>query len=213
MINGAVYDPCDNQNRNLYGWFDRSGPRSVCPRTTSSARPALGIRWRRRFSPSAYPIGTTANALTNNYPNLQPNNKYQYLTSIKIDHIDRSVAGTSRGTTLPSNPTKTMRLTASTARQPRPAGTRPRLRRCISMRTTRPRQGLCSMPDSTYTRHNAAQNSAVQNFKASTLGLNTAANMPGGAANTFPIIHGLQTNRQSVPQLGINNAPFIDDNW
>jgi hypothetical protein len=64
-----------------------------------------------------------------------------------------------------------------------------------------------------YTSHNAAQNAFVQNFTASTLGLNTAANMPGGAANTFPIIYGLTTNRQSVPQLGNNNAPFIDHNW
>ncbi len=63
-----------------------------------------------------------------------------------------------------------------------------------------------------FTRHDALQNSAVQNFKATTLGLNTAANMPGGAANTFPIFSGLTVNRQSVPQLGINNAPFIDDN-
>src|SRR6202035_1634109 len=64
-----------------------------------------------------------------------------------------------------------------------------------------------------YTRHAAMQNSAVQDFKASTLGLNTAANMPGGAANTFPIFNGLTTNRQGVPQMGINNAPFIDDNY
>ena len=64
-----------------------------------------------------------------------------------------------------------------------------------------------------FTRHAAMQNSAVQNFKATTLGLNTAANMPGGAANTFPIFNGLTVNRQSVPQMGINNAPFIDDNW
>jgi hypothetical protein len=53
----------------------------------------------------------------------------------------------------------------------------------------------------------------VQDFEASKLGLNTAANMPGGAANTFPIIYGLSTNRQSVPQMGNNNAPFYDDNW
>ncbi len=30
--------------------------------------------------------GPLPTQLTNNYPNLQPNNKYQYLTSIKIDH-------------------------------------------------------------------------------------------------------------------------------
>ena len=37
--------------------------------------------------------------------------------------------------------------------------------------------------------------------------------MPGGAANTFPIFYGLSVNRQGVPQMGINNAPFIDNNW
>jgi hypothetical protein len=37
--------------------------------------------------------------------------------------------------------------------------------------------------------------------------------MPGGAANTFPIITGLNVNRSGVPNLGINNAPFYDDNW
>lgn len=34
------------------------------------------------------------------------------------------------------------------------------------------------------------QNSAVQNVEASTLGLNTAANKPGAAENTFPICTG-----------------------
>jgi hypothetical protein len=37
--------------------------------------------------------------------------------------------------------------------------------------------------------------------------------MPGGAANTFPVFYGLTVNNQSVPQMGINNAPFIDNNW
>jgi TonB dependent receptor len=64
-----------------------------------------------------------------------------------------------------------------------------------------------------FTRHNALQDSAVQNFKVSSLGLNTAANMPGGAAGTFPIITGLTVNRQNVPNMGVNNAPFYDDNW
>jgi len=57
-----------------------------------------------------------------------------------------------------------------------------------------------------FTRHSAAQDAFVQDIQASSLGLNTAANMPGGAASTFPIIYGLQTNQQGVPQLGNNNA-------
>src|SRR6202034_2441066 len=59
--------------------------------------------------------------------------------------------------------------------------------------------------------------SAVQNFKATTLGLNTAANMPGGAANTFPIFswpgNTPSVNHSTLPNLGVNNAPFIDDNY
>ena len=81
------------------------------------------------------------------------------------------------------------------------------------MRTIRPRRVLCSTPDSTIRATTPLQDSAVQNFDPTTLGLNTSANMPGGAAKTFPIIHGLTVNRQNVPQLGINNAPFIDHNW
>ena len=53
-----------------------------------------------------------------------------------------------------------------------------------------------------YTSHNAAQDSAVQNFKATTLGLNTAANMPGGAAKTFPIISGLTANNHERSEFG-----------
>jgi hypothetical protein len=68
-----------------------------------------------------------------------------------------------------------------------------------------------------FTRHAAAQDSAVQNFKATTLGLNTAANMPGGAANTFPIFswpgNTPSVNHSTLPNLGVNNAPFIDDNY
>jgi hypothetical protein len=64
-----------------------------------------------------------------------------------------------------------------------------------------------------WTRHDALQDAAVQNFDQTTLGLPSLATMPGGAAKTFPIFYGLTVNHQNVPQLGINNAPFIDNDW
>src|SRR5580704_5469663 len=158
------------------------------------------------------PSGATANELTNNYPNLQPNNKYQYLTSIKIDHTigqlwhlsgyyiaeysnkDNAadgINGTAASTRWNTTPAPQVYLNADYTATPR----------------------LVLHAGFDYTSHNAAQDSAVQNFKASTLGLNTAANMPLGAANTFPIFTGLTVNRQTVPNMGVNNAPFIDHNW
>jgi len=47
-----------------------------------------------------------------------------------------------------------------------------------------------------------------QNFKASSLGLNTAANMPGGAANTFPIFNGLTVDNTSVRNWESTTLPL-----
>ena len=158
------------------------------------------------------PSGATASALTNNYPNLQPNNKYQYLTSIKIDHSIGEKWHFS-GYYIAEIRTRTMRLMALTASA---ASTRwnttpaPQLYLNADYTAT-PNLVLHAGLD--FTRHDALQDAAVQNFNATTLGLPTAANMPGGAAKTFPIFSGLTVNRQGVPQLGINNAPFNDNNW
>jgi len=45
------------------------------------------------------------------------------------------------------------------------------------------------------------QNSAVAKLRCDNSWLNTAANMPGGAARTFPIISGLNVNRSGVPKF------------
>lgn len=158
------------------------------------------------------PSGATAGALNNNYPNLQPNNKYQYLTSIQIDHsIGQRWHFSGYYIAEQSNKDNAADGINGTAAQTR-WNTTPAPQVYLNADyTATPRLVLHGGFD--FTRHNAAQDAFVQNFKASALGLNTAANMPGGAANTFPKIYGLTTNNQSVPQLGNNNAPFYDDNW
>ena len=159
------------------------------------------------------PSGATANALTNNYPNLQPNNKYQYLTSIKIDHsigqtwhfsgyyiAEQSnkdnaadgINGVGSPTRWNTTPAPQVYLNADYTATPR----------------------LVLHAGFDYTRHNAAQDSAVQNFDLTTLGLNTAANMPGGAAKTFPIISGLTDQPSERSSAGSTTTlRFIDDNW
>ncbi len=211
MINGAVYNPattrmatCQNGSTALV--------RDPFPNNFIGAPSTWDPVAQKVLAFIPLPSGTTANALTNNYPNLQPNNKFQYLTSIKIDHSIRDawhfagyfiaeqsnkdnaadgINGTAAQTRWNTTPAPQVYLNADYTATPK----------------------LVLHAGFDFTRHNALQNSAVQNFMASSLGLNTAANMPGGAANTFPIISGLTTNLQGVPNLGINNAPFYDDNW
>jgi hypothetical protein len=158
------------------------------------------------------PSGATANALNNNYPNEQPNNKYQYLTSIKIDHsIGERWHLSGYYIAEQSNKDNAADGINGPAAQTR-WNTTPAPQVYLNADyTATPRLVLHAGFD--FTRHSAAQDAFVQNIQASSLGLNTAANMPGGAASTFPIIYGLQTNQQGVPQLGNNNAPFYDDNW
>jgi hypothetical protein len=158
------------------------------------------------------PSGPTANALTNNYPNLQPNDKFQYLTSVKIDHsVGEKWHFSGYGIAEFSNKFNAADGINGVAAQTRWNKTPAPQIYLNADYTATPNLVLHAGLD--YTRHAAMQNSEVQNFKASTLGLNTAANMPGGAADTFPIFNGLTTNRQGVPQMGVNNAPFIDNNW
>ena len=210
MYNGTIYDPAttrtatctDGSTQTVRDPFPNN--QVPQPRWDPVAVKVL------QYMPA--PAGVTANALTNNYPNLQPNNKYQYLTSIKLDHYigqawhfsgyyiaeysDKdnaddginTVGGSTRWNTTPA---PQLYLNADY--------------------TVRPNLVLHAGMD--FTRHAALQDSAVQNFQASSLGLNTAANIPGGAANTFPIFSGLTVNHAGVPNMGVNNAPFIDDNW
>ena len=158
------------------------------------------------------PSGATASALTNNYPNLQPNNKYQYLASIKIDHsigekwhfsgyymheignkdnADDGINTIAGSTRWNHTPAPQLYLNATYTATP----------------------NLVLHAGWDWTRHDALQDAAVQNFDLTKLGLPSVASIPGGAAKTFPIFSGLNVNHQGVPQLGINNAPFIDNDW
>jgi hypothetical protein len=220
MYNGAIYDPtttrtatCTDGSTKVVRDPFGSGPGGTGVPTNFIGAPSTWDPVAQKvlaYMPT--PSGPNANALTNNYPNLQPNNKYQYLTSIKLDHYigekwhfsgyyiaeysdkdnaDDGINTTGGSTRWNTTPAPQLYLNANYT----------------------PTPNLVLHAGFDFTRHAALQDSAVQNFHASTLGLNTAANMPGGAANTFPIFNGLTVNNQSVPQLGINNAPFIDDNW
>ena len=207
LINGAVYNPNSTST-----CPDGSSVRDPFPNNFIGAPSTWDPVAQKVLTYIPTPSGPTANALNNNYPNVQPNNKYQYLTSIKIDHnIGQAWHLSGYYIAEQSNKDNAADGINGTAAQTR-WNTTPAPQVYLNADyTATPKLVLHAGFD--YTSHNAAQDSAVQNFKASTLGLNTAANMPGGAANTFPIIHGLTTNRSGVPQLGINNAPFIDHNW
>ena len=211
MINGAVYDPKTTRTATCTNG-STAVVRDPFPNNFIGAPSTWDPVAQAVLPYIPTPSGATANALNNNYPNVQPNNKYQYLTSIKIDHtIGQSWHLSGYYIAEQSNKDNAADGINGTAAQTR-WNTTPAPQVYLNADyTATPRLVLHAGFD--YTSHNAAQDSAVQNFKASTLGLNTAANMPGGAANTFPIIYGLTTNRQGVPQLGINNAPFIDHNW
>ncbi len=211
MINGTVYNPATTRTVTCTDG-STAVVRDPFPNNYIGAPSTWDPVAQQVLTFLPTPSGATADALNNNYPNLQPNNKYQYLTSIKIDHYigkkwhfsgyfiaeysDKDNAadginGVAAQTRWNLTPAPQLYLNADY--------------------TATPNLVLHSGFD--FTRHNALQDAITQNFKASTLGLNTAANMPGGAANTFPIFYGLSTNRQGVPQMGNNNAPFIDDNY
>jgi hypothetical protein len=214
MINGAVYNPAttrvatctDGSTKTVRDPFPNNF--IGAPNTWDPVAQKVLTYW-----PS--PSGATANALTENYPNLQPNNKYQYLTSLKMDHsIGEKWHLSGYGILEYSNKDNAADgingVAASTRWNTTPA---PQLYLNADYTAT---PNLVLHAGFDFTRHAAAQDSAVQNFKATTIGLNTAANMPGGAANTFPIFSWGSTpsvNHSTIPNLGVNNAPFIDDNY
>jgi Carboxypeptidase regulatory-like domain len=211
MMNGAVYNPATTRTATCTNG-STAVVRDPFPNNFIGAPSTWDPVAQKALTYMPTPSGATANALTNNYPNLQPNNKYQYLTSIKIDHsIGQSWHFSGYYIAEQSNKDNAADGINGTAAQTR-WNTTPAPQVYLNADyTATPKLVLHAGFD--FTRHNAAQNAFVQDFKATTLGLNTAANMPGGAASTFPIIYGLQTNRQGVPQMGNNNAPFYDDNW
>ncbi|HEY1984264.1 MAG TPA: TonB-dependent receptor [Terracidiphilus sp.] len=211
MINGAVYNPATTRTATCTDG-STAVVRDPFPNNFIGAPSTWDPVAQKVLTYLPAPSGATANALTNNYPNQQPNNKYQYLTSIKIDHnIGQAWHLSGYYIAEQSNKDNAADGINGTAAQTR-WNTTPAPQVYLNADYTLT-QKLVLHAGFDYTSHNAAQDSAVQNFQASTLGLNTAANMPGGAANTFPRIYGLTTNRQGVPQMGNNNAPFIDHNW
>jgi hypothetical protein len=211
MINGAIYNPATTRMATCTDGSTKQ-VRDPFPNNYIGAPNTWDPVAQKVLSYLPTPSGATANQLTNNYPNLQPNNKYQYLTSIKIDHyIGEKWHFSGYYIAEYSNKDNAADGINGVAAQTR-WNTTPAPQVYLNGNyTATPNLVFHSGLD--FTRHAAMQNSSVQNFQASTLGLNTAANMPGGAANTFPIFYGLTVNRQSVPQMGINNAPFIDNNW
>jgi Carboxypeptidase regulatory-like domain len=211
MINGAVYNPATTRVATCTDGSTKT-VRDPFPNNFIGAPSTWDPVAQKVLGYLPTPSGATADQLTNNYPNLQPNNKYQYLTSIKIDHyIGQKWHFSGYYIAEYSNKDNAADGINGVAAQTR-WNTTPAPQVYLNANyTATPNLVLHSGLD--FTRHAAMQNSAVQNFQASTLGLNTAANMPGGAANTFPIFYGLSVNRQGVPQMGINNAPFIDNNW
>jgi Carboxypeptidase regulatory-like domain len=211
MINGAVYNPATTRTATCTDG-STAVVRDPFPNNFIGAPNTWDPVAQKILAYIPTPSGATANALTNNYPNLQPNNKFQYLTSIKIDHsIGESWHFSGYYIAEQSNKDNAADGINGTAAQTR-WNTTPAPQVYLNADfTVTPKLVLHAGFD--FTRHDALQNSAVQNFDSTSLGLNTAADMPGGAARTFPIISGLNVNRSGVPNLGINNAPFYDDNW
>ncbi len=211
MINGAVYNPATTRTATCTNG-STAVVRDPFPNNYIGAPSTWDPVAQKVLTYLPTPSGATASQLTNNYPNLQPNNKFQYLTSIKIDHsIGQSLHLSGYYIAEQSNKDNAADGINGTAAQTRWNTTPAPQVYLNAYYTATPKLVLHAGFD--YTSHNAAQDSAVQNFDLTTLGLNTSANMPGGAAKTFPIISGLTVNRQNVPNLGINNAPFIDHNW
>jgi hypothetical protein len=211
MIDGTVYNPATTRTATCTDG-STAVVRDPFPNNFIGAPSTWDPVAQKVLAYMPTPTGATADQLTDNYPNLQPNNKYQYLTSFKIDHsigqkwhfsgyyiaeysdkdnADDGINGVGGSTRWNLTPAPQLYLNANYTATP----------------------NLVLHAGFDFTRHDALQDSTVQNFKATTLGLNTAANMPGGAANTFPIFSGLTVNRQGVPNLGVNNAPFIDNNY
>jgi len=211
MLNGQVYNPATTRVATCTNGSTAT-VRDPFPNNFIGAPSTWNPVAQKVLTYMPAPSGATANALTNNYPNLEPNNKYQYLTSIKLDHYigekwhlsgyymheignkdnaDDGINTVGGSTRWNHTPAPQLYLNADYTATP----------------------NLVLHAGWDWTPHDALQDAAVQNFDQTTLGLPSLATMPGGAAKTFPIFSGLTVNHQNVPQLGINNAPFIDNDW
>src|ERR1700729_3941520 len=186
MINGAIYNPATTRTVTCTNGSTKT-VRDPFPNNFIGDPSTWDPVAQKVLAYMPAPSGPTANDLTNNYPNLQPNNKYQYLTSLKMDHtIGEKWHLSGYGILEYSNKDNAADgingVGASTRWNMTPA---PQLYLNADYTAT---TNLVLHAGFDFTRHDALQNSAVQNFKATTLGLNTAAKMPGGAANTFPTL-------------------------
>jgi Carboxypeptidase regulatory-like domain len=84
MINGAVYNPATTRTATCTNG-STAVVRDPFPNNFIGAPNTWDPVAQKVLAYLPTPSGATAAQLTNNYPNLQPNNKFQYLTSIKID--------------------------------------------------------------------------------------------------------------------------------
>jgi Carboxypeptidase regulatory-like domain len=157
--------------------------------------------------------GPTADQPTNNYPEIIPNNKYQYIPGIKVDHkvseklhisgyfANQETNKDNWGLGLPA-PIDTLRFMTI--------------------------HGVLTYVDADYVvtphieahagfgfhRHWSPQSSAFQNIdQQSLLGLPSQSNLPGYHGSTFPYIDGLVINGQTMQQMGGDENDLIDNNY
>src|ERR1700735_5339025 len=85
MINGAVYNPATTRVATCTDGSTKT-VRDPFPNNNIGPPSSWDPVAQKVLAYMPAPSGSTASGLTNNYPNLQPNNKYQYLRSLKMDH-------------------------------------------------------------------------------------------------------------------------------
>src|ERR1700678_1526575 len=171
MINGAVYNPATTRTVTCT-IGSTAVVRDPFPNNFIGAPSTWDPVAQAALAYMPTPSGATASSLTNNYPNLQPNNKYQYLTSIKIDHsIGEKWHVAGYYIAEQSNKDNAADGINGTAAQTR-WNTTPAPQVYLNADyTATPKLVLHGGFD--FTRHDAAQNAFVQDFEASKLGLNT----------------------------------------
>lgn len=210
MINGAIYNPATTRTATCLNGSTAT-VRDPFPNNFIGAPSTWDSVSQKILSYIPLPSGVNASQPTDNYPNMQPNDKYQYLPSIKIDHsINQALHisayftdeftnkyGQADGLPAPIGSTRYLKVQG------------PQLYSNLDYTAT---PNMVLHAGFGFTRH-ANQQNAAQTFDQQLLGLPTQVNLPGGGAPTFPVITGLTTNRTSIPQLGVSNNPYYDNNW
>jgi hypothetical protein len=210
MINGAIYDPSTTRTAACQDG-STAVVRDPFPNNYIGASSAWDSVSQKVLKYIPEPAGTNASQPTSNYPNMQPNNKFQYLPSIKIDHTVGQALhisgyfieeltnkdGQADGINGPAASTRYLRVKG------------PQFYANADYTVT---PNLVVHAGFGFTRHNNQQD-ALESFNQQDLGLSTQDNLPGGGAAIFPMIMGLTTNYASGPQLGTSNYPYYDNNW